>query len=76
MKSVKVEAKLVDGGAQDWVFGPEFLEKLKRLEAQGVTGKSLVHELLSDDWGAPPVIITISWTSSDGYRGERKIPYE
>jgi hypothetical protein len=76
MNSVKVEAKLVDGGAQDWVFGPEFLAKLKRLEAQGLTGKNLIHELISDDWGAPPVIITISWNGPDGRRIERKIPYE
>ena len=76
MSSVKVEAKLVDGGAQDWVFGPEFLEKLKMLEAQGLAGKNLIHELLSDDWGAPPVIITISWAGADGRRVQRKIPYD
>jgi hypothetical protein len=74
--SVTVEARLVDGGAQDWVFGPSFLAKLSSLDVQGVTGKKLIHELLTDDWAAPPVVILISWTDANGRFAERKIPYD
>jgi hypothetical protein len=76
VNSVKVEVRLVDGGAQDWTFGSEFLAKLAALDAQGLTGKDLIHALLSDDWGAPPVIVTIIWTGSDGRRHVRKIEYD
>jgi hypothetical protein len=74
--SVRVVAKLVDGGAQDWTFGADFLAKLKRLEASRTTGKALIEALLGDDWAAPPSIVTISWVGADGRREKRVIEYD
>ncbi|MGD0992877.1 MAG: hypothetical protein ABR998_10435 [Gemmatimonadales bacterium] len=74
--SVNVEARLADGGAQDWVFGPEFLTKLAALDARGLTGKGLIEALLTDDWAAPPVTIKISWIRADGRRAVRTITYD
>jgi len=76
MKSVRVVARLVDGGEMDWAFGPEFLTKLGALEARGLSGKGLIHELLTDDWGPPPVTVTISGTGPDGRRLKRTIAYD
>lgn len=76
MQSVRVEARLVDGGAMDWVFGPEFVSKLKALEKDGLVGRALVHEILTDDWGAPPIVVTVSWTEPTGERVERNINYD
>lgn len=76
MSSVRVVARLVDGGGTDWVFGEEFLAKLTALEAQGLTGKALINMLISDDWGAPPLVVTISWEGPDGGRIVRAIEYD
>ncbi len=73
---VMVEARLVDGGALDLTFGPEILVELDALDARGVTGKALIHTLITDDWGPPPVIVTLSWVRTDGRAMRRSIPYE
>ena len=76
MKSVKVDIRLADGGAQDWHEGPEFLARLAAPGARGVAGKELIHQLITDDWAAPPVIVTISWVDPSGHARKRQIEYD
>ena len=71
MTAVTVEASLVDGGAQTFTFGSEFLVKLRQLEAAGLTGRALINELITDDWSAPPRGIRITAAGVD-----RWIPYD
>ena len=75
-EAVKVYVRLVDGGDMEMRLPAEALQRLERLEAEGYTGKWLIHELLTDDWGPPPVVVTISGTHPDGRWIERKIPYD
>ncbi|NCT83296.1 MAG: hypothetical protein GXC94_09145 [Comamonadaceae bacterium] len=49
--------------------------KLVYLQAQGLEGKQLVHQLLNDDWGAPPVYIDITGADDTGHPVEVRIPY-
>ncbi len=49
------------------------LMKLKRNE---LTGKELVHALITDDWGPPPTGIKIEGTLADGTKVDEYIPYE
>jgi hypothetical protein len=76
MSSVSVVARLVDGSAQDWAFGEEFLERLAALEREGLKGRGLIDSLLGDDWGPPPLSIRITWTRQDGALIDRQIVYE
>jgi hypothetical protein len=66
MNRVTVLARLVDGGIQDFEFGPEFLDHLRALRAEGLTGKRLIHALITDDWGPPPRMVEISGTTTKG----------
>ncbi len=56
-----LEVHLVNGGIEDIPVdnAEKFLLKLKRLREMGYHGKQLVNELISDDWGPPPVIIVV-----------------
>lgn len=74
--AVRVTASLVDGGAMDWTFGPNFLTRMERLSREGLTGKLLVDALITDDWAAPPSVVTVSWVDSDGRAGRRVILYD
>jgi hypothetical protein len=60
MSTVNVKAHLINGGLLEWQMGPEFLEKLDRLRRNGLEGKRLINELLTDDWGAPPTVVVIT----------------
>lgn len=75
MSTVKVSVRLVDGGLIEFTKASGFLHELQSLQSQGYTGKELVHRLLTDDWGTPPVAIEISGQSPDGQNFEVRIPY-
>ena len=58
---IQVEARLVDGSNQDFSFGESFILEMNRLKAQGINGKSLIHSLLTDDWGGTTSIYFGHW---------------
>lgn len=74
--AMTVEARLVDGGLLTYDTTPKLWRRLLELEAKGLAGKALIHELLPDDWGPPPVSVTISGRSDDGKKVSRYIPYD
>ena len=76
MASLTARVHLVDGGLMKIPLNQDFLGKLKRLQARGLQGKALVHQLLTDDWGVPPVVIVITGTAPDGSLVDLSIPYD
>jgi hypothetical protein len=56
--TIKVLADLADGSQMRFT-GDHYLSKYKSLAVQGYEGKALVHALLTDDWGAPPLRVRI-----------------
>ena len=76
MKSIRVTAQLVDGGEQGFIYGQEFLDRLAALEAEGRFGKDLVDRLITDDWGAPPNLVSIQGTDARGETIDRVLTYE
>jgi hypothetical protein len=56
--TIKVLADLADGSQMRFT-GDHYLSKYKSLAAQGYEGKTLIHALLTDDWGAPPLRVRI-----------------
>lgn len=40
------------------------------------TGKDFIHRLISDDFGAPPRVLRIHATTSDGKKVCVRIPYD
>ena len=72
---IEVSIKLVDGGLQEYTEGDCFVSRLDSLQRQGYEGKKLVHELITDDWGAPPIYVDITGTTSKGTAINIRIPY-
>ena len=71
MKPVAVTVRKVNNEVDKQQHGLELAAKYTRLAAQGLQGKHLIHELLTDDWDADPVTVTLSWA------GKRiVIPYD
>jgi len=52
-----------------------FYHRMLALRNAGRTGKQIIHELLSDDLGAPPKWVRISGTLADGTEVSDSIPY-
>lgn len=75
MTALKVTAHLVSGSVLDFQVEPDFLAKLQSLQAKGLQGASLIHELITDDWGAPPVFVRIVGVAPDGRTIDITIPY-
>ena len=75
MGTVTVTARLVDGSIEPFEFDADFLTQLSELQAQGLTGKRLIHALITDDWGAPPLYVEISGTTSAGEQVNLKLHY-
>lgn len=73
--SIKVKVNLVDGSLNEFNQPLGIIAKYDRLVHQGLQGKALIHELLTDDWGLPPVRVTLSFVSVDGKPIEIVIPY-
>jgi hypothetical protein len=72
---VKVVADLVDDGRSQWTQPLTILAKHDRLVHEGLSGKALIHALLTDDWGPPPVRVTLSCPGVNGKDVEIVIPY-
>lgn len=75
MTEVHVSIRFVDGSLQDYEEDPLFLSRLRLLQSEGVAGKQLVHELISDDFGAPPSGVEIWGKDTDGQGFSVKISY-
>lgn len=73
--SLRVITRHVDGSMGKFDAGQELLAALRDLQAQGLEGKQLIHQLLTDDWGAPPVFIDITGIDETGSAVEVRIPY-
>jgi hypothetical protein len=56
---LKVSVRTVDGGLQEFDEPDSIFEKLSALRHDGYAGKKLIHTLLTDDWGPPPVGVRI-----------------
>lgn len=74
-RAVKVVVNLVNGDRSEWTEPLVILAKHDRLVHEGLKGKALIHELLTDDWGAPPTCVTLSCPGVDGKLIEIVIPY-
>lgn len=75
MSTIKVLIRLIDGGLHEYDESPQFLEELRWLQSQGYTGKRLVDELITDDWGVPPRAVEIWGKDSDGNNFNVDISY-
>ncbi|BCV58979.1 hypothetical protein [Shewanella algae] len=73
---ILVSISLVDGGLQEFEESDSFLQRLDQLKSEGYEGKSLIHELITDDWGAPPLYVKISGKTSQGQEINEHIPYQ
>lgn len=75
MNSISVSVRLVDGSLMQFDAAADLLDRLNALQAQGLQGRQLIHQLLSDDWGPPPLFVEIIGTSPEGRHVEVLIPY-
>jgi len=75
MSKITVSIFLVDGGLQEYEENMDFLHTLRSLQSRGISGKQLVNELISDDWGALPRRVEISGEDAQGSRLDIRIPY-
>jgi hypothetical protein len=75
-KMIQVSISLVDGGLQEFEENDSFANRLDKLKSQGYEGKSLIHELITDDWGASPLYVKISGTTTKGQEINEHIPYQ
>lgn len=67
-------AYLVNGEMLD--LGVVIEASLKRLQAEGYSGRALIDALITDDWGAPPRFVEIVGKGADGKRISLRIPYD
>lgn len=65
----------VDGSQQLIEGDPRDLQLFRDLTAQGYTGRRLLDELITDDWGAPPAYVIISTRPADGAPASISIRY-
>jgi hypothetical protein len=72
---INVTIRFVDGSLKEFKKDDSFLAQLKALQNEGYEGKQLINELITDDWGPPPVIIEIKGKKTDGSSVNLTIPY-
>lgn len=72
---IKVSANLVNGSLFESNHDSSLYDEYKRLVKQGYSGKALVHELLTDDWGPPPQSVVLKGKDKEGNSIREVIPY-
>lgn len=74
--SITVKVYLIDGSYNEWQAHPSIVQEHDELVRQGLGGKQLIHQLISDDWGPPPQRVVLTGLAGDGRRVEIVIPYD
>ncbi len=73
---IKVKVPLVNGDMSEWEEDFSLYNKYKSLLHDGWKGKALIHELLTDDWGAPPRAVYLEGEDEDDNKINEMIPYK
>jgi hypothetical protein len=76
MALLLIKVPRVDGSLSDFEEDEQIIERLAELRRIGYTGKALVHELLTDDWGCPPACIRIVGVKDDGTVIDETLSYD
>lgn len=72
---VKITIRFVDGSLDEFEESDHFLLQLNALQIDGYKGKELINELITDDWGPPPLLVEIKGIKEDGTKVDLSIPY-
>lgn len=72
---VKITIKFVDGSLSEFDESDHFLLRMNTLQMHGYKGKELINELITDDWGPPPLLVKIKGIKEDGNKVDLTIPY-
>ena len=75
MAGLTITVRSVDGTMRKFPIGQHKLQELAQLQRQGLTGKTLIHEWLTDDWGAPPIYIDVQGIDADGKKADIRLLY-
>lgn len=63
---ITIQTFYIDGSTSEHTTDASIIEKLIYLKNLGYGGKELVHHLLTDDFGAPPISFNISGKLKNG----------
>lgn len=66
----------IDGSASDYTINGHQLGRLDELEKSGLTGKALINAWITDDWGPPPIDISIKGVTSRWQQVNRTLYYD
>jgi hypothetical protein len=72
---VKVSISFVNGEYREYYDSYKLIERYDVLLQEGLLGKQLVHELLTDDWGPPPVGVRLEGRRKDNRDFHAHIEY-
>ncbi len=72
---VKITIRFVDGSLDEFEESDHFLLRMNALQMHGYKGKELINELITDDWGPPPLLVEIKGIKEDGTKVDLTIPY-
>lgn len=56
---VKVIAHLADGGSRESDSAEDLIQKAAQLRQQGLGDRAIIHVLITNDWGAPPIYVEL-----------------
>lgn len=73
---IRITIRFVDGGLQEFTESSDFLYRLTKLQDQGYEGKELINNLITDDWGPPPLSVQINGKNPNGSKIDLLIPYK
>lgn len=54
---IKITVYYVNGKMSEWDEPNSIIKKLYNIEQSGLSGKSLINSLITDDWGCPPKFV-------------------
>ncbi len=75
---LRLEVHTVDGGILDIPEDnpDEFMKKLSDLRTSGLEGKRLLNQLITDDWGVPPLLVLVKGKYKNGEEINFTLPYD
>ena len=72
---LRATASLVNGSAMDLNIDDVMYSRYLSLRSAGYSGKQIIEELWTDDWGPPPSGVHITGSLESGAEVKEYIPY-
>lgn len=74
--NITIQIFYIDGSCSEFMTDDDIIQRLNALKDQGYKDKFIIHQLISDDFAAPPISVNIRGKLKNGMAIQETLYYQ